>query len=69
MPRLPRMLTDLLEQADEWRIDIGGKHRKLYVNGQFAGILPYGRRQTTDNRPLMNACSQVRQILRLTNVA
>lgn len=63
------MLTDLLAQADEWHFDHGSKHWKLFVNGQFACIMPYGKKQTTDTRPLMNAKTQINRILRLTNVA
>jgi hypothetical protein len=60
------MLTELLDQADEWHLDTGGKHWKLYVNGQFACVLPYGSKQTTDTRPVKNARRQIKQILSLT---
>jgi hypothetical protein len=66
MPRLPNMLMEALTEADEWHVKAGGKHWKLYVNGHFAGILPVGKKQSTDLRAQINTRAQIRNILRLT---
>jgi len=67
-PRLHKLLLEALAEAAEWHLKTGGKHWKLFVNGQFAGVIPLGPKHTTDMRPVINTRSQIRRILSLTSV-
>ena len=66
MNRLPKILTDTLTNAREWHVDDGGKHHKLFVNGQLAGILPKTNRPRDNSRELVNTRAQIRRIIRST---
>lgn len=46
-----------------WRIEAGGRHRKLYVAGRFITILPYGRAKEAD-RMNLNVCAHIRRAVR-----
>jgi hypothetical protein len=65
VPRLPKMLLTELAKAREWRVEAGGKHWKLIVNGKLAGVIQRGPRSDHQNsRATVNTRSQIRNILR-----
>jgi hypothetical protein len=67
-PRLPKLLLDELSGCD-WRLDKGGKHWKLIVNGKLAGIIPKHTKDDGNWRAPLNTRTNIRRILALTEVA
>jgi len=45
-----------------WELVVGGKHIKIMVNGQLAGVLSKGGPRSMDKRSTLNAISQIKRV-------
>lgn len=64
---IPKSVLQEIETAGApWRLEIGGRHFKLFVHNRLAGVLPYGKsaRQASDRRAELNTRAQVRRIIK-----
>lgn len=52
-----------------WELVIGGKHIKILVNGQLAGVLPKNGSQSNGKRSILNTMSQIRRVAATGNAA
>lgn len=56
--KMHRLVTDTLRDSGlSWRIDIGKKHRKLYIEGKLALVFSHGAHQQHD-------LNQIKSIIR-----
>lgn len=70
MRGLPREIDEALHGLTEpWEIKIGGKHIKILVRGQLAGVLPLNRRFERDKRSTLNILAQIRRVARTGQAA
>lgn len=66
--RLPPMITKALQETGlPWKIVVGTKHRKLFINGRFAAILPISRIHDRD-RANKNVVADIRNTAKLFHV-
>ena len=63
VPRIPRLLKEELEKADDWKIERGKRHFHIRIAGILAGILPF-KGGEGDSRATKNVVSQVRRVRR-----
>lgn len=62
--RLPPIIKKALEATGlPWNIVYGSKHRKIYLQGRFAAILPSGNIKERD-RGTRNTVSDIRNVAR-----
>jgi hypothetical protein len=61
--KLHPKIEKALEGAN-WRIENGGRHRKLFVEDRFVGILPFGSKGDAHTRSVLAIRSQIRRALR-----
>ncbi|MFA7239008.1 MAG: hypothetical protein WC091_02775 [Sulfuricellaceae bacterium] len=65
--KLPTLIQSELDSLTlPWRIEAGSKHAKLYVNGQFCGILCKAK-QPNSKRAWLNIRAQIRRAARATS--
>lgn len=66
VPKMPNDMRALLSTSDlPWRIDVGGSHFKVIVNGRFATILPKSDRvRMMTNSAHRNAMASIRRVIR-----
>lgn len=59
--RLPDIILEELKGCD-YRIEMGSRHLKIFVNNRLAGIWPKGRDLSeTDKRKALNTRAQIRR--------
>jgi len=62
--RLPDIIEKELERAgDRWRIEQGGRHKHIVIDGQLVAILPNGGCSDRTSRGTLNFRSQIRRHL------
>lgn len=57
---IPPALRAELEGTD-WRVENGGKHLKLIVNGRLCGILSRGYTSEMKGKAMLNTRAQIRR--------
>lgn len=61
----PLTLAELDRHKDlNWTVEVGSKHHKLIIEGEFVTVLPMGTIAMKNKRPALNCRSYVRQFLR-----
>lgn len=65
---IPKAVMQEIEVAGApWRVELGGRHYKLFVHNRLAGIIPLGAKagkQSADRRAELNTRAQVRRIIK-----
>lgn len=63
--KLPPIVAEELEKCGlPWRIDMGGRHVKLFVGNKLAGVMPRGATANRHDRVTLNVRAQIRRIVR-----
>jgi hypothetical protein len=60
----PKIKDTLAALSVPWELKEGGRHRKLFVNGRLAGILPKGRTKDSSPRDVLNTIAQIKRVAR-----
>jgi hypothetical protein len=61
--KIPSKITETLNGLNvPWEIIVGGKHIKIMVNNQLAGVLPKGGSSERGHRSTLNTVSQIKRI-------
>lgn len=59
---VPREVEEALRALDQpWELEVGGRHTKIMVRGQLAGILPTNGK-CGQKRAALNLVSQIRRV-------
>lgn len=65
MKGLPREVEAALAATGQpWELKLGGRHIKIMVCGQLAGILPINGKCDRDRRSTLNLVSQIKRVAR-----
>lgn len=58
------VITALEETGVPWELKEGGRHLKIMVHGQLAGILPINGKCDRNKRATLNLVSQIKRVAR-----
>ena len=60
--RIPRLIEEELARIPgRWKLEHGGGHAHILVDGRLAAILPLGGGNEKDRRSMLNARAQIRR--------
>lgn len=70
MRGVPREIEAALAALGQpWELKAGGRHIKIMVCGQLAGILPINGKCDNDRRSTLNVVSQIKRVARTGQAA
>lgn len=70
MRGVPREIEAALAALSQpWEMKVGGRHIKIMVCGQLAGILPINGKCDNDRRATLNVVSQIKRVARTGQAA
>jgi copper(I)-binding protein len=59
----------LIAMGQPWELKPGGRHIKIMVCGQLAGVLPINGKCENDRRATLNIVSQIKRVARTGHAA